>query len=68
MADIVWGIGVEPKCLTDRTQMCFYIIPLQGAQGDRQVASRNNKQVARQPKGRRAKVQAQQTKEGSNEN
>jgi len=53
MADIVWGIGVEPKCLTDRTQMCFYIIPRQGAQGDRQVASQGDRQVARQPKGRR---------------
>jgi len=59
MAEVVWGIGVEPKCLTDRTQMCFYIIPRQGAQGDRQVA--------RQPKGRRAKVTTQ-TKEGNNEN
>ena len=48
LAKIVWGIGIEPKCLTDRTQMCFTIIPLQGTQGDRQVA--------RQPKGRRAKV------------
>ena len=66
MADIVWGIGVEPKHLTDRTQMCFYIIPRQGAQGDRQVASRNNKQEPRQPKGRRGKVQPQ-TREGSNE-
>jgi len=59
MAEVVWGIGVEPKCLTDRTQMCFYIIPRQGAQGDRQVA--------RQPKGRRAKVTTQ-TKEENNEN
>ena len=67
MADIVWGIGVEPKHLTDRTQMCFYIIPRQGAQGDRQVASRNNKQEPRQPKGRRGMV-PRQTKEGSNEN
>lgn len=30
MANIVWGVGVEPKYLTDRTQMCFYIIPLLG--------------------------------------
>ena len=67
MADIVWGIGVEPKCLTDRTQMCFYIIPRQGAQGDRQVASQGDRQVERQPKGRRAKVTTQ-TKEGNNEN
>ena len=53
MADVVWGVGVEPKCLTDRTQMCFTIIPFQGAQGDRQVASRVDTQVSRQPKGRR---------------
>jgi hypothetical protein len=55
MATVVWGIGIEPKCLTDRTQMCFTIIPLQGAQGDRQVA--------RQPKGRRAKVLRQRGKD-----
>ena len=63
MATVVWGIGIEPKCLTDRTQMCFTIIPLQGAQGyfkgDRQVASR--------AKHRLAKITTQ-VKEGTDEN
>lgn len=59
MATVVWGIGIEPKCLTDRTQMCFTIIPLQGTQGDRQVA--------RRAKHRRAKITTQ-VKEGTDEN
>ena len=65
MADIVWGIGVEPKCLTDRTQMCFYIIPRQGGSGD--VIAGGKQQEPRQPKGRRGTVQSQ-LKEGTNEN
>ena len=65
MADIVWGIGVEPKHLTDRTQMCFYIIPRQGGSGG--VRAGGKQQEPRQPKGRRGKV-PRQTKEGSNEN
>ena len=64
MANIVWGVGVEPKCLTNRTQMCFYIIPLQGGSGD--PIAGGKKQVPRQPKGRRGKVK--RLKEGSNEN
>jgi hypothetical protein len=64
MADIVWGIGVEPKCLTDRTQMCFYIIPRQG--GSEGVIAGGKQQEPRQPKGRRGKVQSQ-LKEGTNE-
>ena len=51
MADIVWGIGVEPKCLTDRTQMCFTIIPLQG--GSEGMITGGKKTKSRQPKGRR---------------
>ena len=66
MASVVWGIGVEPKCLTDRTQMCFTIIPLQGGSGG--VIAGGKKQEPRQPKGRRGKVQQVTTKEGSNEN
>ena len=65
MADIVWGIGVEPKCLTDRTQMCFYIIPRQGGSGD--PIAGGKEQQPRQPKGRRGKVR-KILKEGSNEN
>ena len=64
MGDIVWGIGVEPKHLTDRTQMCFYIIPRQGGSGD--LIAGGHTQEPRQPKGRRGKV-PRQTKEGSNE-
>lgn len=64
MANIVWGVGVEPKCLTDRTQMCFYIIPLQGGSGD--PIAGGKEQQPRQPKGRRGKVK--RLKEGSNEN
>jgi len=66
VASVVWGIGVEPKCLTDRTQMCFTIIPLQGGSGD--PIAGGKKQEPRQPKGRRGKVQQATTKEGSNEN
>ena len=65
MGEIVWGIGVEPKCLTDRTQMCFYIIPRQGGSGG--VIAGGKQQEPRQPKGRRGKVQSQ-LKEGTNEN
>ena len=64
MANIVWGVGIEPKCLTDRTQMCFYIIPLQGGSGD--PIAGGKEQQPRQPKGRRGKVK--RLKEGSNEN
>ena len=64
MANIVWGVGVEPKCLTDRTQMCFYIIPLQGGSGN--PIAGGKEQIPRQPKGRRGKVK--RLKEGSNEN
>ena len=67
MANLVWGIGVEPKSLTDRTQMCFYIIPLQGGSGDLIAGGRAQEEVPRQPKGRRGKVQ-KRFKEGSNEN
>ena len=66
MANIVWGVGVEPKCLTDRTQMCFYIIPLQGGSGDPIAGGHTQEQVPRQPRGRRGKVK--RLKEGSNEN
>lgn len=65
MADIVWGIGVEPKHLTDRTQMCFYIIPRQGGSGD--LIAGGKQQEPRQPKGRRGMVQSQ-LKEGTDEN
>lgn len=64
MANIVWGVGVEPKCLTDRTQMCFYIIPLQGGSGG--VIAGGKEQAPRQPKGRRGKVK--RLKEGFDEN
>lgn len=65
MAHIVWGLGVEPKHLTDRTQMCFTIIPLQGGSGD--TIAGGKQQEPRQAKRRRGKVPTQ-TKEGSNEN
>jgi hypothetical protein len=65
VADVVWGIGVEPKHLTDRTQMCFYIIPRQGGSGG--MIAGGKQEAPRQPKGRRGKV-PRQTKEGSNEN
>jgi len=65
VAGVVWGIGVEPKCLTDRTQMCFTIIPLQGGSGD--PIAGGKQQEPRQAKRRRGKV-PRQTKEGSNEN
>ncbi|NDG30048.1 hypothetical protein EB118_08205 [bacterium] len=64
MANIVWGIGVEPEYLTDRTQMCFYIIPRQG--GSEDPIAGGHTQVPRQPKGRRGKLK--RLKEGSNEN
>ena len=62
VATVVWGIGIEPKCLTDRTQMCFTIIPLQGAQG----YVKGDRQVARRAKRRRANLTTQ-VKEGTDE-
>ena len=60
MARIVWGLGVEPKCLTDRTQMSFTIIPLQGGSGDLITGGKETK--SRQPKGRRDKIQTHKRK------
>lgn len=54
MAKVVWGIGVEPECLTDRTQMCFYIIPGTGGSGGMITGGQVvQSPEPRQPKGRR---------------
>jgi hypothetical protein len=60
VARVVWGLGVEPKCLTDRTQMSFTIIPLQGGSGEMITGGKETK--SRQPKGRRDKIQAHKRK------
>lgn len=65
MAHIVWGIGIEPRPLTDRTQMCFYIIP--GTGGSEGGITGGKTQAPRRPKGRRGMVHTQE-KEGSYEN
>lgn len=67
MAHITWGVGVEPKDLTDRTQMCFYIIPGTGGSGDVIAGGRTQTRSARHPTGGRATVQSR-VKEGTNEN
>jgi len=64
MATVVWGIGIEPKCLTDRTQMCFTIIPHLGGSGV--MITGGNEYESRQPKGRRDIVRTQK-KRGSDE-
>lgn len=67
MAKITWGIGVEPKPLTNRTQMCFYIIPLLGGSGEMIAGGKHSKgkhNEPRRPTGRRGKVQKERFKEG----
>ena len=67
VANITWGIGVEPKDLTDRTQMCFYIIPLLGGSGE-PIAGGEHKEPRRPAKGRRGDVKQSRLKEGTVEN
>jgi len=68
VANITWGIGVEPKDLTDRTQMCFYIIPLLGGSGEPIAGGQTQQEKPRRPaKGRRGKTQ-KRLKEDSVEN
>lgn len=55
MARITWGIGVEPKCLTDRTQMCFYIIPGTGGSGELIAGGKQQQSKPRHPSGERGK-------------
>jgi len=68
VAKITWGIGVEPKPLTDRTQMCFYIIPLLG--GSDGLIAGGRTQISRRPKGRRDMISKtkKRLKENSVEN